>query len=44
MIVSAPSPVMEATDSISTYFYIHTVARTGGQLDLLTPERVVVDG
>jgi hypothetical protein len=23
-IVSAPSPVMEATDGISTYFYIHT--------------------
>jgi hypothetical protein len=44
-IVSAPSPVMEATDGISTYFYIHTlVARTDGQFGLLTPERVVVDG
>jgi hypothetical protein len=45
MIVSAPSPVMEATNGISTYFYIHTlVARTDGQFGLLTPERVVVDG
>jgi 3',5'-cyclic AMP phosphodiesterase CpdA len=45
MIVSAPSPVMEATDGISTYFYIHTlVARSDAQLGLLTPERVVVDG
>lgn len=45
MIVSAPSPVMEATDGSSTYFYIHTlVARTDGQFGLLTPERVVVDG
>jgi 3',5'-cyclic AMP phosphodiesterase CpdA len=44
-IVSAPSPVMEATDGIGTYFYIHTlVARTDGQLGLLTPERVAVDG
>ncbi len=45
MIVSAPSPVMEATDGISTYFYIHTlVSRMDGQFGLLTPERVVVDG
>jgi hypothetical protein len=44
-IVSAPSPVMEATDGISTYFYIHTlVARMDRQFGLLTPERVVVDG
>ncbi|SHL02364.1 Calcineurin-like phosphoesterase [Bradyrhizobium lablabi] len=44
-IVSAPSPVMEATDGSSTYFYIHTLAtRTDGQFGLLTPERVVVDG
>jgi hypothetical protein len=45
MIVSAPSPVMEATDGSSTYFYIHTlVAQTDGHFGLLTPERVVVGG
>ncbi len=44
-IVSAPSPVMEATDDADTYFYIHTVAtRDGGGLGLLAPERVVVGG
>lgn len=43
-IVSAPSPVMEATDDADTYFYIHTLAaQNGGRFDLLTPERVVVD-
>lgn len=42
-IVSAPSPVMEAVDDADTYFYIHRLAaRSRGQLDLLTPERVVV--
>jgi predicted MPP superfamily phosphohydrolase len=44
-IVSAPSPVMEATDDADTYFYIHTLAaQDGGRIGLLTPERVVVDG
>ena len=44
-IVSAPSPVMEATDDADTYFYIHTLAaQPGGQLGLLAPERVIVDG
>jgi 3',5'-cyclic AMP phosphodiesterase CpdA len=44
-IVSAPSPVMEATDEADTYFYIHTVAtRDDGGLGLLAPERVVVGG
>ena len=44
-IVSAPSPVMEATDRTDTYFYIHTLAaQPNGQFDLLTPERVAVDG
>ena len=44
-IVSAPSPVMEATDHTGTYFYIHTLAaQPNGQFDLLTPERVAVDG
>ena len=43
-IVSAPSPVMEATDDDETYFYIHTLAaQNGGQLGLLAPERVIVD-
>jgi 3',5'-cyclic AMP phosphodiesterase CpdA len=42
-IVSAPSPVMEATDDADTYFYIHTLAaQNGGRFGLLTPERVVV--
>jgi hypothetical protein len=44
-IVSGPSPVMEATDEASTYFYIHTLAaQTDGQFGLLIPERVVVAG
>lgn len=43
-IVSAPSPVMEATDDADTYFYIHTLAaQSGGRFGLLTPERVVVN-
>jgi hypothetical protein len=45
LIVSAPSPVMEATDNDDTYFYIHTLA-TGpdGKLRLLEPERIEVRG
>jgi hypothetical protein len=44
-IVSAPSPVMEATDDEDAYFYIHTLAaQNGGRFGLLTPERIVVDG
>jgi Calcineurin-like phosphoesterase len=45
LIVSAPSPVMEATDDEDTYFYIHTLA-TGadGKLRLLEPERIEVRG
>jgi hypothetical protein len=44
-IVSAPSPVMEATDDENTYFYIHTLAaQSGGSFGLRTPERIVVDG
>lgn len=43
-IISAPSPVMEATDDENTYFYIHTLAaQNDGRFGLLTPERVVVD-
>jgi hypothetical protein len=44
-IVSAPSPVMGATDDASTYFYIHTLAAgPGGQLCLLPPEKVEIAG
>jgi hypothetical protein len=43
-IVSAPSPVMEATDAEPTSFYIHTLAAAGdGGLWLLKPERIVVE-
>jgi hypothetical protein len=44
-IISAPSPVMNATDDAATYFYIHTLA-TGpdGELGLLPPERVEIAG
>jgi hypothetical protein len=45
LIVSAPSPVMEATNDVDTYFYVHTLAmRNDGQLGLLSPERIVVKG
>jgi hypothetical protein len=44
-IISAPSPVMEATDGKDTAFYIHTLAiDADGKLSLLTPERIVVIG
>lgn len=44
-IVSAPSPVMEATDDLRTYFYIQTVGtRSDGRLRLLPPQRITVDG
>ena len=43
--MSAPSPVMEATNDLDTYFYVHTLAmRDDGQLGLLSPERIVVKG
>lgn len=45
LIVSAPSPVMEATDDLPTCFYIHTVElSSSGHLTLLRPERVEVPG
>ncbi|WP_019172982.1 metallophosphoesterase family protein [Pseudaminobacter salicylatoxidans] len=45
LIVSAPSPVMEATDDMPTAFYIHTIAATGdGNLKLLRPERIELAG
>ena len=44
-IVSAPSPVMGATDEASTYFLIHTLtAGADGQVCLLPPERVDIAG
>jgi 3',5'-cyclic AMP phosphodiesterase CpdA len=44
-IISAPSPVMEATDDMQTYFYIHTLAvGADGHLKLLRPQRIPVPG
>jgi hypothetical protein len=44
-IVSAPSPVMKATDDEDTAFYIHTLAvDDGSKLSLLDPDRIVVPG
>jgi len=44
-IISAPSPVMEATDGEATCFYIHRLAAaSGGRLCLLEPERVEIPG
>ncbi len=44
LIVSAPSPVMEATNDMTTCFYVHTLAAADGELRLLAPERVEVPG
>ena len=45
LIVSAPSPVMEADDRLETYFYVHTLAvGTDARLRLLEPERISVRG
>ncbi len=45
VIVSAPSPVMEATDDLATCFYIHTLtAGADGRLSLLSPQRIAIDG
>ncbi len=44
-ILSAPSPVMEATDDATTCFYIHTLAVGGDRrLRLLRPQRITVEG
>jgi predicted MPP superfamily phosphohydrolase len=44
-IISAPSPVMGATDDASTHFLIHTLAAgSNGRLCLLAPERVEIAG
>ena len=44
-IISAPSPVMGATDDAPTHFLIHTLAAgSNGRLCLLRPERVEIAG
>jgi Calcineurin-like phosphoesterase len=44
-IVSAPSPVMNASDAAATYFYVHTLAiGPDRHLRLLQPQRVGVPG
>jgi predicted MPP superfamily phosphohydrolase len=45
VIVSAPSPVMDATDDLASYFYIQTLAAAPhGRLRLLSPQRVTIAG
>ena len=45
VIVSAPSPVMEATNDLDTYFYIHTLEVGGdGDLRLLAPQHIDIPG
>jgi hypothetical protein len=42
-IISAPSPVMEATDNMPTAFYIHHFeAASGGGLSLCAPEKIEI--
>lgn len=44
-IISAPSPVMNATDAQTRHFHIHTLASgPDGRLCLLTPEKVEIAG
>ena len=44
-IVSAPSPVMEATNDLDTCFYVHTLAAGPDRhLRLLPPERITIAG
>ncbi len=42
-IISAPSPVMEATDAEPTCFYIHTLAAASDGVALLEPQRIVIE-
>jgi hypothetical protein len=45
LIVSAPSPVMDATDDLASYFYVQTLALApNGRLRLLAPQRITVPG
>ncbi|WP_210485411.1 metallophosphoesterase family protein [Microvirga antarctica] len=43
-ILSAPSPVMEATNDMGTYFYIHTMRVSQAGVGLLKPHRVTMAG
>ena len=44
-ILSAPSPVMGATNEAPTYFHIHTLTGSkDGRMCLLEPERVEIAG
>lgn len=44
-IISAPSPVMNATDDKTTHFHIHTFTSSqDGRLGLLAPEKVEIAG
>ncbi len=44
-IVSAPSPMMGATNEVPTYFHVHTLtAGKDGRVCLLAPERVEIAG
>jgi predicted MPP superfamily phosphohydrolase len=45
LIISAPSPVMSATDDLASYFYIQTFTDgPHGRLRILPPERVTIEG
>ncbi|NVO13538.1 MAG: metallophosphoesterase [Rhodoplanes sp.] len=43
-IVSAPSPVMEATNDCTTHFYVHVLEAGPDRLHLLEPQRIDVAG
>jgi Calcineurin-like phosphoesterase len=43
-IVSAPSPVMGATNDAPTHFYVHTIAASADGICLLAPERIEIAG
>jgi hypothetical protein len=43
-IVSAPSPVMEATNDGTTHFYVHTLEAGPDGLALLAPQRIDIAG
>jgi predicted phosphodiesterase len=45
IIVSAPSPVMDATDADDTQFYVHTIsAGSEGRIALQAPEKITLPG
>jgi hypothetical protein len=45
IIVSAPSPVMDATDADDTHFYIHTISPgSDGRIALEAPEKITLPG